>query len=61
MAITLAGRNLGLLTKYPGADPEINALAVGSGSAMAQSFQEGINAWGLPMPRRYQVSVRLGF
>jgi TonB-linked SusC/RagA family outer membrane protein len=61
MSVTLAGRNLGLITKYPGADPEMNALSRGAGSTLAENFQEGINAWGLPLPRRYQVSVRMGF
>lgn len=61
MSVTLAGRNLGLITKFPGADPEINALGAGAGGTMEQSFQEGINAWGLPLPRRYQISVRMGF
>lgn len=62
MALTLAGRNLGLFTKYPGPDPEINAIGVGgSSNNTVQSFQEGINAWGLPIPRRYQVSLRVGF
>jgi TonB-linked SusC/RagA family outer membrane protein len=62
LAVTLAGRNLGIITRYPGADPEMNALSRGAGgSSLAESFQEGINAWGLPIPRRYQVSVRMGF
>lgn len=62
MAVTVAGRNLGIITKFPGTDPEMNALSRGAGgSSLAESFQEGINAWGLPMPRRYQLSVRMGF
>ena len=61
MSITLAGRNLWLGTRFDGADPEISALGAGAGSAMEQSFQEGINAWGLPVARRFQVAVRMGF
>ncbi|MCC6317875.1 MAG: SusC/RagA family TonB-linked outer membrane protein [Gemmatimonadaceae bacterium] len=62
LAITFAGRNLGIMTRYPGADPEMNALGRGaSTSELVNNFQEGINAWGLPMPRRFSLSARVGF
>lgn len=62
LAITFAGRNLAIMTSYPGADPEMNALGRGvSGSELVNNFQEGINAWGLPMPRRFSLSARVGF
>jgi hypothetical protein len=62
MGITLSGRNLAIFTKFPGADPEMNALGRGaSTSQLVNNFQEGINAWGLPIARRYAISVRAGF
>lgn len=62
LAITFSGRNLGIMTSYPGADPEMNALGRGaSSSALENNFLEGINAWGLPMPRRFSLSARMGF
>lgn len=61
MAITLAARNLALFTSYPGADPELNYAGRGQGSSLAQNFQEGINAWGLPLARRISLAVRAGF
>lgn len=62
LGITLSGRNLGILTRYPGADPEMNALGrSASTNNLVNNFQEGINAWGLPIPRRVSLSVRAGF
>lgn len=62
LAVSLTGRNLGILTRYSGADPEMNALGRGaSSSSLVNNFQEGINAWGLPIPRRFSVTVRAGF
>jgi outer membrane receptor protein involved in Fe transport len=62
LGISLTGRNLGILTRYPGADPEMNAFGRGAGAnSLANNFQEGINAWGFPIPRRYSLSARVGF
>lgn len=65
MAITFAARNLKLWTKYPGVDPEINVYSRGGASATNagtdQNFGEAIDAFGLPLPMRYSLAVRLGF
>jgi TonB-linked SusC/RagA family outer membrane protein len=62
LSVTLAGRNLGLITRYPGADPEMNAFGRNaSTNNLVNNFQEGINAWGLPIPRRFSISLRAGF
>ena len=65
MALTFAARNLKLWTKYPGVDPEINVFSRGGANATNagtdQNFGEAIDAFGLPLPMRYSLSVRLGF
>ena len=61
VAITLSGRNLALWTKYTGADPEINLIGRPAGPGLDNNFANGIDAFGLPMPRRYSLSARIGF
>ena len=65
MALTLAARNLRLWTRYPGVDPEINVFSRGGASATQagtdQNFGEAIDAFGLPLPMRYSLTVRLNF
>jgi TonB-linked SusC/RagA family outer membrane protein len=63
LALTFAARNLKLWTKYPGVDPEVNVYsrnAAGSGGT-DQNFGEAIDAFGLPLPMRFSLAVRLGF
>ena len=66
MTLTLTGRNIALWTRYSGADPEINLLGrnAGTGSdfyTTAQAFATSLDAFGLPLARRYSFSVRVGF
>jgi TonB-dependent starch-binding outer membrane protein SusC len=70
LAVTLAGRNLMLFTRYPGQDPEINAVGRGSlanptqvnslGNAIDQNFLDSIDAFGLPVARRFAITVNWG-
>ncbi len=61
LAITVAGRNLALWTRYDGVDPELNAVGRGAGDALEQNFLDGVEAFGFPIPRRFQFTMRLGF
>jgi TonB-linked SusC/RagA family outer membrane protein len=70
LAVTFAGRNLLLFTKYPGLDPEINAIGRGAlanptqvssiQSALDQNFLDSTDAFGLPVPRRFAITVSWG-
>ena len=60
-AITLAGRNLLLWTKYPGQDPESNENGRGSTGTLADNFQNATDGFGLPIPRRVSLAFNLGF
>jgi TonB-linked SusC/RagA family outer membrane protein len=61
MSITLAARNFALWTKYPGVDPEVNQWGRRSGGGTDANFGEGIDAFGLPIPRGFSINVRMGF
>lgn len=61
LSITAAGRNLLLWTKYPGLDPEANAIGRGAGSALEQNFLDSTDAFGIPIPRRFSLSFNYGF
>ena len=60
MSVTAAGRNLLLWTKYPGVDPEVNAVDR-SASTLDQNFLSSTDAFGVPIPRRFSFSVNFGF
>jgi hypothetical protein len=61
MSITLAARNFALWSKYPGVDPEVNQWGRRSGGGTDANFGEGIDAFGLPIPRGFSINVRMGF
>lgn len=61
MSITLAARNLMLWTKYYGADPEVNLQGISNGGGIDNNFLDAIDAYNLPIPRRFSLSVRLGY
>lgn len=62
MSITLAGRNLLLLTKYKGVDPEVNAVGRGDNSGgLDNNFLDAVDAFSWPLPRRFSLAVRLGY
>ncbi len=60
LSVTAAGRNLLLWTKYPGVDPEVNAIDR-SASTVDQNFLASTDAFGMPIPRRFSFSVNFGF
>jgi hypothetical protein len=64
MALSLTGRNLMLWTKYPGMDPEVNAVGRANddgGSSTDNIYLDGVDAFGYPIPSRFAISIRLGY
>jgi TonB-linked SusC/RagA family outer membrane protein len=64
MQLRVAVRNLMLWTRYPGTDPEANERGVSSSLASNQlenNFYDASDTFGLPLPRRLSLSVRLGY
>jgi TonB-dependent starch-binding outer membrane protein SusC len=61
LAMTLSGRNLFLWTKYPGTDPEVNAIGRPDGGGRDATFLDAVDAFGWPIARRVALQVRLGF
>ena len=61
LMFNLAGRNLVKFTPYTGIDQESNYQARSGGSGVDANFGDSVDAWGLPIPRRYTVSVQFGF
>ena len=66
--INVGARNLRLfmLGDYPGMDPEGNVLGRCNQSTDAQAsldcnFQQSIEGWGIPIPRRLTLSTRVTF
>ncbi|MFN8665685.1 MAG: SusC/RagA family TonB-linked outer membrane protein [Gemmatimonadaceae bacterium] len=60
LAISLTGRNLMLWTKYQGVDPEVTNFGR-AGAGIDNNFQDSVDAFGLPVARRFGLSVRLGY
>jgi TonB-linked SusC/RagA family outer membrane protein len=68
-SLTFAARNLALWTKYPGVDPEVNvagrggltAQGGGAQNSVDNNFGDAIDAFGLPLPRRFSLSLRASF
>ena len=61
LSISLTGRNLWLSTKYQGVDPEVTNNGRTSGGGIDNNFLEAVDAFGLPVPRRIGLSIRLGY
>ncbi len=61
LAITAAGRNIALWTKYPGADPDLNAIGVSDAGGVDNNFLDGTNAFGVPLPARWSLAARVVF
>ena len=63
--VTFAVRNLALFTRYGGSDPETNQAGrggnTGAGSTVNQNFAEAVDVFGMPLQRRFSLSVRLGY
>ena len=61
LSFTGSARNLALWTKFDG-DPEVNEIGRGGGDDINQSnFLMGVSTLGMPIPRRYTLSINLGF
>ncbi len=62
MSFTASGRNLKLWTKYSGVDPEINTFGRNAaGTEIENNFIQGVEAFGVPIPRRIMFNMRFGF
>ncbi len=61
--ITFGGRNvrMWMLGDYRGIDPEINPSANCTGGGVNCNFLTGTEAFGVPIPRRFSLSARIGF
>ena len=59
MSVSFAGRNIMLWTDYSGIDPELNAGSAQDGGL--NMFRESIDAFGVPIPRTFTMSVNFGF
>ena len=61
--LTLGGRNvkLWMFGDYRGIDPEINPSANCTGGGVNCNFLTGTEAFGVPVPRRFTLSARVGF
>ncbi len=61
--ITFGGRNvkLWMFGDYRGIDPEINPSANCTGGGVNCNFLTGTEAFGVPIPRRFAISARIGF
>ncbi|GAA5522719.1 SusC/RagA family TonB-linked outer membrane protein [Aliifodinibius salicampi] len=60
LSFSLSGRNLMLWTKYPGPDPEVNAIGRDGGSSLENNFLLGTDAWNMPIPRKVLLTLKLG-
>lgn len=62
LSITAAARNLRLWTRFSGIDPETNAIGrLSAGSSLDNNFLTGVEAFGIPLPRRYTFKLNFGF
>ena len=61
--VTLGGRNVSLwmFGDYRGIDPEINPQSTCTGGGINCNFLTGTEAFGVPLPRRFTFSLRVGF
>ena len=64
LVFSLTGRNLKKWSGYTGIDQEMNAVARCGGAGAASrdcNFLDGVDAFGLPLPRRFTFAVQVGF
>lgn len=61
LAVTVAGRNIGLWTPYSGSDPEISYAGRQAGGGVTGNFNDASDSFGMPVPRRFSVQLNLGF
>ena len=58
MIIAVSGKNLWMSTNYSGIDPETNAISGNRGGL--NGFLQSIDAFGVPIPRVWNLSVKVG-
>ena len=58
MTIAVSGKNLWMSTDYSGIDPELNAISRGNGGI--NDFQQSIDAFGVPIPKIWNLSIKVG-
>jgi TonB-linked SusC/RagA family outer membrane protein len=61
LAVTVAGRNIGLWTPYSGSDPEIAYAGRQAGGGVLGNFNDASDSFGMPVPRRISIQLNLGF
>jgi TonB-linked SusC/RagA family outer membrane protein len=61
LALTFGVRNLMLWTTYYGADPEVNLQGISSSGGIDNNYIDAIDAYNLPLPRRFSLTLHLGF
>jgi hypothetical protein len=61
MAVTLAGRNLLLWSKYSGSDPEISYAGREPGGGVQANFNDASDSFGMPIPRRFSLFINLAY
>ncbi len=59
--ISFSGRNLALFSGYSGIDPELNAIGRSSIGGTNESFLDGVEAFGFPIPRTFTFAIKAGF
>ena len=58
LTMAVSGKNLWMSTDYSGIDPELNSLARTNGGI--SDFQQSIDAFGVPIPRMWNFSLKVG-
>ena len=58
MIIAVSGKNLWMSTNYSGIDPETNAISGNRGGL--NGFLQSIDAFGVPIPRVWNLSIKVG-
>jgi len=58
MTVAVSGKNLWMSTDYSGIDPELNAISGNRGGL--NGFLQSIDAFGVPIPRIWNLSVKVG-
>lgn len=61
MSLTGAGRNIAIFTGYEGVDPELQTFGRGGAGAIDQNFNQGVAAFGWPIPRQILFTLKVGF
>ena len=58
ITVAFAARNLKIWTDYSGIDPELNSISRSNGGL--NDFQQSIEAFGVPIPRSMNFSIKVG-